>query len=95
MTGRKIGNGRPQSDPDRVQLLGHLATDLGKHIVRVAPNEPDRANHDYQDDRKHNRVFSDILAAFFNPKLLNRFNHVGPHSNILSSLIRDTNPLSR
>jgi hypothetical protein len=35
------------------------------------------------------------LAAFFNPKLLNRFNHVGPHSNILSSLIRDTNPLSR
>ena len=49
------------------QLLGHLASDLGKHIVRVAANESDRANYDYQDYSEHHRILGDVLTAILSP----------------------------
>jgi len=61
-----------------VQLIRHAALDLRKHIVGVAANQSDRANHDHQDYREHHRVFGDVLTALFSTKLTDCFDHCLP-----------------
>ena len=61
-----------------VQLLHHGASDLRKHVVGVAANQSDRANHDHQDYREHHRVFGDVLTVLFSPKLTDCLDHCLP-----------------
>jgi hypothetical protein len=60
-----------------VQLVRrtHLASDLRKHVVGVAANQSDRANHDYQDYCEHHRVLGDVLTTLFNPKFTDCLDH--------------------
>lgn len=59
-----------------MQLLRtHLASNLREHVVGVAADQANGANHDHQNYREHDRVFGDVLATFIGPKLMNCFNH--------------------
>src|SRR5712692_4976041 len=61
-----------------VRLVRHLASDLRKHVVGVAADQSDRANHDHQDYREHHRVFGDVLTALFSPKVTDCLDHCLP-----------------
>src|SRR6266404_8691204 len=68
---------RQQRDTVRRLLrTTHLASDLRKHVVGVAADQFDRANHDYQDYREHHRVLGDVLTTVLGPKLTDGFNHL-------------------
>ena len=50
------------------ELVCDGAGDRGKDVIRIAADEPDRSNHNAQNDRQHDRVFGDVLAFLLGPK---------------------------
>jgi hypothetical protein len=56
-------------------LASHRAGDTGKHIVRIAADEPDGSNNNNENDSQHYRVFCDILAFIFRPQRTKTFTH--------------------
>jgi hypothetical protein len=54
--------------PDRCLL--NRATYLGKHVVGIRPDEPDRAHDDYQNHSQHHCVFRNVLSTLIVPELL-------------------------
>lgn len=82
--GKNQGNPSARWQRDKLRrLLVHLASDLRKHVIGAAANQPDGANHNHQDYRQHDGIFGDVLTALFSPKLLNCFNHSCPQSTDL------------
>jgi hypothetical protein len=53
----------------------HRTRNRGKYAVRVRPDETNRADHQYQDDGEHNRVFCDILSTLIRAKVSQKLNH--------------------
>jgi hypothetical protein len=60
-------------------LLRHLAADLREHVIGVAADQSYRSDHNNQNDCEHHRVFGDVLATLFLPKLTHCFNHFSPN----------------
>ena len=54
----------------RDRCLLDRAAYLREHIVGIRPDEANRSNHDHQNNRQHDRIFRDILAALIIPELL-------------------------
>src|SRR6266851_1024584 len=48
--------------------LLNRAGHVGENVVRIRPNQPDRAYHDYEDDGQHHRIFRYVLSFFLAPK---------------------------
>src|SRR5712691_6253240 len=48
--------------------LLNRAGHVGENVVRIRPNQPDRAYHDYEDDGQHYRIFRYVLSFFLAPK---------------------------
>ena len=61
-------------------LLRHLAADLREHVIGVAADQSYRSDHNDQNYCEHHRVFGDVLATLFLPKLTHCFNHFSPNS---------------
>ena len=61
-------------------LVRHLASDLREHVVGVATDQSDRANHDNKDYGEHHGVFRYVLPALLRPKLADCLNHFCPQS---------------
>jgi len=57
------------------ELVGYRTGHRREHRVRVRANQPDRADHDHQNHRKHDRVFGDVLTFFVMPQELTQFSH--------------------
>ncbi len=54
------------------------AANLGKYIVGIRPDEANRPYYDYQNNRQHDRILRDILAALIVPELLKTLCHEAP-----------------
>jgi len=67
--------GRPQAR----QLLRDRTSDRGKNVVGISANQPDRANHDYQNHGQHHRVFSDVLTFLLRPQFAKPPSHLFLH----------------
>lgn len=65
-------------------LLADRAADRREYVVRIGTDEPDRADDNHQNNRQHDGVLGNILAAFIRPELLEKPFHE------LSSLTRRT-----
>jgi hypothetical protein len=50
--------------------LLNRAADLGEYVIRIRPDEPDRAHDDHQNHSQHDCVFRNVLATLIVPKLL-------------------------
>ena len=57
------------------KLTTHRAGGLGEYVIRLCTDQPDGADHDYQDDGQHDRVFRDILALIIHPNVLQKLFH--------------------
>jgi len=68
--------GSVRATNQRKSLLGDLALDLRKHGVGVAANQPNRSDHNDEDDCQHDGVFRYVLATFLNPQLTKSLYHV-------------------
>ncbi len=53
---------------DRVLL--NCAADLGKHVIGIGADEPDRAHDNYKNHSQHHCVFRNVLTTLIIPKLL-------------------------
>jgi hypothetical protein len=47
----------------------------GECVVGIAPDQTNRADHQYQDDGEHDRVFSDVLPLFVFANIAEKLNH--------------------
>ena len=72
------GNARcaPAARPDP-RSLGNGTSGGGEGVVGIAADEANRGHHQHQNDRKHHRVFGDILALFVDPELFEEVRHGG------------------
>lgn len=63
---------RPVADRNKMlqRRLLNRAADLGKYVVGIRSDEPDRAHDNNQNHSQHNGVFCDVLATLIVPKLL-------------------------
>jgi hypothetical protein len=62
----------------RVPLLRDGTADGRKYIVGIRANETNRANHDYQNNGQHHRIFGDILTIVVKPQSLYKLLQVLP-----------------
>src|SRR6202047_704282 len=62
-------------------LLGDLAGYRREHVVRVAPDQTDGADHNHQDHGEHHSVFRDVLPFLIAPQEFSQICH--------SRLLRD------
>lgn len=56
-------------------LLRDGAGNGRKDVVSIRADQPDRADHDHQNNRQHHRVFSNILALLLGPEPSYKFCH--------------------
>ncbi len=73
------GEAPRQAAPGLLVELGcgrrQAASDFRKHVIGAAADQFDRANHDHQDYREHDRVFGDVLTTFLSPKSMDCLDH--------------------
>jgi hypothetical protein len=63
---------------DRFASLLDRTRDCRERIVGVTANQPDRTDHDDQDDGEHDGILSDILSLVPYPQLPENLSHVCP-----------------
>ena len=56
-------------------LLRHGTLHLIEHIVGVAADQTDSADHNHENHGEHHRVFGDILPAIISPPLTDSCDH--------------------
>jgi len=59
-----VVSGLPQK-----RLLRDRTGNRGKHVVGIPAYQAHRTDHEYQNDRQHHRIFSDVLGFFLQPQL--------------------------
>src|SRR5208337_3308196 len=57
------------------RLLADLAGYLREHVVRVAADQTDGADHDHQNYGEHYRIFCNVLRLFIAPQELPQICH--------------------
>jgi hypothetical protein len=57
-------------DQSPIQRLLDGAANIREYIVGVRADEPDCADHDYQNYSQHHCIFGDILTTLIGPKVL-------------------------
>jgi len=62
--------GRFETATFRDRCLLDRAAYLRKHVIGIRSDEANRSYHDYQNNRQHDCIFGDVLAALIVPELL-------------------------
>src|SRR6185369_17628177 len=69
----------PAHDSSRFQLLiVHRTGNRREDTIGVRSDEPNRAHHDYQNNRQHDGVFGYVLSFFIVPKTTEKTTHYCP-----------------
>ena len=58
--------------------LVNRTRDRREHVVSIRPDQTNRANHDYENDRQHHCIFRDVLTVLIVPKRSNELFHLIP-----------------
>jgi hypothetical protein len=53
----------------RSRVLLNRAADLGKYVVRIGADQPDRAHDNHQNHSQHHCIFRNVLTLVIVPKL--------------------------
>jgi hypothetical protein len=56
-----------KSSVERTFGLVNRTGDRGEHVIGIRPNQTNRANHDYENDRQHYCIFRDVLTVLIVP----------------------------
>jgi len=67
-----------RSHQERTLLLAHRACCRRESVIRIATDQSDRSNNKDQNDRKHDRIFSNVLAPVLRPNSVQKLKHTPP-----------------